>query len=870
MPSFQEPSAFESVLRFLGRPGYAVRNVLKGNVEGAGRQVLDMLGDLADAPLPGDWIPEFSRKQDYTEGSDLVGGMDPGILKTATDIGLGLATDPLTYFGGPIFKGAGAALKAGVKAIPGASEVIAKGGSALRSATNNLKPSALEGGIIGDASNKGKVVGTAAQEYVVQAFGKVDPLIHEKAMHLLNGVADDGTGVLKVIDPTAGPSTFGTNADQLARIDNRLSMVPWDDPTKLAVKDYLNKVTDYTRDQWVGRVRNGVAKDDIVRAELVAGRVPDHAPLDYMPRFWEAPEEGFNTYKRTGGISASTAKGRTLTTPEEYIAKLKDTPLEMDPAKMFGRYGEQSGKLAQQAQLANKISKLKDPLHVASSLQDPALKANVATHIEDLAKSGDLDTAQALKVAMFGLEPRNSGVTGPLFDALHKANSLFKPFATGGAFIPRPAFTVRNLVSSIPQVLSTEGGSAVAGAYAKTLPGTAVESFKDWFRHLGLGSFDESRYAKISEAALQSGGNDVVFLTKLKAADPMLASGFENGVLGHGFVSSEQLIDQFAKAGDKTNWKTWRDAPQAIVRGSEDRMRQELYEKLLASGKTEKEAAKFVNTALFEYGHSSEVNRALRDVIPFMNYTAKAVPQFAGAVGRNPWLAGAIRPLYTQDDNGEHPVPQWLANQSVIPLGSENGKSDYLTSLGMPWEVATSIPNLSTDLPKAGRQIEQGVVSQLNPALKFGYTMLSGKDPYFGSEFMGYDKTPDIAQAFGAPKESQASRYYNMIASSGMIQPLASPIQLLSQVAKPDQGLASKALGLSGLAKVATVDDKQALQQQLQSFLATDPNVKEYKSFYTRGQDEDTLGALEELKRVQKALRARKKAEQSQQLLPPL
>jgi hypothetical protein len=129
--------ALLSALDYADRPGQVVRNLLRGNLAGAGRQVGDFLGDTVDAFLPGDLIPEFSRPDDYVSGGDLVGLHEPGFWKTTADIGVGLLTDPLTYlsFGAAptaakVAREAALAGKTGVEAVAAgraAAEAASKG-----------------------------------------------------------------------------------------------------------------------------------------------------------------------------------------------------------------------------------------------------------------------------------------------------------------------------------------------------------------------------------------------------------------------------------------------------------------------------------------------------------------------------------------------------------------------------------------------------------------------------------------------------------------------------------------------------------------------------------------------------------------------
>jgi hypothetical protein len=64
---------FLSGLDWLNRLSGPVKNTLRGNLGGAGRQLVDLLGDIVDAPLPGDWIPHIAKPEDDVEVSDMLG-----------------------------------------------------------------------------------------------------------------------------------------------------------------------------------------------------------------------------------------------------------------------------------------------------------------------------------------------------------------------------------------------------------------------------------------------------------------------------------------------------------------------------------------------------------------------------------------------------------------------------------------------------------------------------------------------------------------------------------------------------------------------------------------------------------------------------
>lgn len=169
------PGAFGSFLRWLGRPKNAVVDFFSGNAEGAARQLGDFAGDAVDSVLPGDWIPELSRSQDYGEASDLVGGMDPGWKKTAVDVLGGIALDPISYIPGGLIakgiaKGAGVASK-GVGLLPeAAQESLQSAKLSAKSALGYLKTTPERQAILDQANNVKANVGRAGLTKVEDIF----------------------------------------------------------------------------------------------------------------------------------------------------------------------------------------------------------------------------------------------------------------------------------------------------------------------------------------------------------------------------------------------------------------------------------------------------------------------------------------------------------------------------------------------------------------------------------------------------------------------------------------------------------------------------------------------------------------------------
>ena len=90
--------ALSSFLRAIQRPEAAVFNLLRGNVGGAARQVAGIASDVIDAPLPGDWLPDPTRPEDWTTASDALGLQDlPRPARTFVDALGGMVVNPLSY-----------------------------------------------------------------------------------------------------------------------------------------------------------------------------------------------------------------------------------------------------------------------------------------------------------------------------------------------------------------------------------------------------------------------------------------------------------------------------------------------------------------------------------------------------------------------------------------------------------------------------------------------------------------------------------------------------------------------------------------------------------------------------------------------------
>lgn len=902
-----EDSAFSAALRWLGRPGYVTRNILRGDIGGAARQFGDLVLDPLDAVLPGDLIPEVSRKQDYVEASDLIGGMDEGIGKLAVDVGGGMLTDPLTYTGiglltKPLSAAAGGLGKgvaqiasktaAGAQAVDAIKSGAKSVGYGIRSATGNLRPTQDIAEAVAAGGAKGAATGKAGAGFAVEAFSKFDPETQARAFSAIRGVDyDAATGMYRDLDAAIGlakpTSPFIDEVEQMARIDQRLNAMPMSASERAQAQAAAREAMQFVRGQWNGGLRDKVFSapemyqdaagnlhtvDDLKQVYaanpatnkpafdawaqqmgFTKSAVPDTlSPADYLPGVYEM-DTAAATAMQEGGKRAALTMPKELRDSKalsEWLNKNK-SKLDTDLPMVLGKYSEQMGTAVKQAEIGQKLIK------GWSSLVEN--KKALMDKIDEIRATGDLDSAMVLETAVKGLPPRQG-----IEDLLAKFNgNLFKKFATGGAYLPRVAYTTRNVVAGVPMVAAEPAARQVALKTAARVPGTIIGAWRDGLEQLGLPIAKADHITDVENAIRLSGGDRVKMLNAIQ--NPTLRSAVEHGVIDSGFVSSEDLAAAMVKAGQsKMTHANLRDWPQAIAKGGEDRMRLGLFEDLVKAGMPDAEAANVVKKSLYDYAYSSALNRRMRDWIPFFQFTAKAVPQqakFLAGSGRIPSFGRNLaEQLYQKDEN--EVLPPYLQGAPAINIGRDaEDNPQYLTSFGLPWEALQSVPNLSDNPFTALRQTRQNVVGMVTPPVKTAASAVFGIDPYFGTPFGSYDKAPQALQSLGMEERSDAGRVYNILAGSGAIQPISAPLGVLSNAVDDRTTLGQKFLNTATGVRVKSVDEDRALQQLVEQKLRTDPSIQRHETLYAYSPDEEQQALLDQLREIKRILKAKRQVD---------
>lgn len=884
-----DPGLLSSVGSWLSLPGYSVRNAIRGNFTGAGRNLVDFLGDAVDAPLPGDWIPHLSTPADKPEFSDVIGGMSPGIVKSGVDLLGNVATDPLSYVPGSVVaKGLGAASKgigAGVKALgtvaPGAETALRQGYLGTKSALGWLKPATpgLED-ILTGAEQAGQRVSNAGLDATKSLYADTPEDVRKGLFQALNNY-QGVPGAATKLDPTfnAASPTFGDLPAQEAQLAKHVSALNVPPETQQAILDLGKKRLPLTMNQW----EEGTKDFPIFTPNGGEGQ----APMLYGQRQFSpvlTPEMSALLGEGDRAVAAKATKGRTLEQGDlaDYLNQppqlgpggSPNPTLEEDIAKADIARAQQQGRMATRAQFGSDLVK-----HFGAandkfvSLADEESRGAVSRILDDF-KQGDPEGYLLAKNLWEGQGPR-----GPILEALANANKLFKPAAVYGVFFPRVGGIMKNILS-FPAQYGLQGEGKLAGAQLARTPATIYSAMRAGVQKafgMQMPSTELDQSLDLMEQAVKaSGGRSANAIAALQAQGrPDLALAMQHGV-ADGFVSRESVEDSISKStwghkilasmgmGTKSQDKIFdmADAPAAAFQGAEQTARLggflDAYKARIAQGLPPDEAAakaaQIVQDSLYDYGIKTGANRTLRTLIPFAAFQTNAIRQSAQFVAKHP--AAAVALGEGMKDKQDSPIYNYMQGKTNVPLGlDEKGNPSYISSLGLPFESLAQIPNPSANLLDFGRDVEQNLIGSSHPLLKTAYSAISGRDPTFQSQYGSYDRVPLIGSA------GTAGRIYNQVAGTGLLQPVLNPLAQAQHLTDERHSLPVRLLNFLTGANVVSVDPAIAEQQQLADSLRTDPSVMKFTRYVPATGDTDAKELIKHLGQVNKKVSDQRKAQ---------
>ena len=291
----EDPGLWSSIGDELNLPGFAIRNILMGNLEGAGRKVVYFGGNIIDSVLPGDWIDPISRKEDKPEFSDVIGGMDEGPEKFITNLVGNTLTDPLSLIPGAwVAKGlgkAGKAIGAGItaadKVLPGTAAKLANLKLKTKSTFGWLDPQSPEAqAAIRSGKNAGTLANQAAMASAKTTMTGWDPGMSKTLFDVIHNNRVGAGGKLEELLPDS--EVINTPQRLGAQLAGQTSREP-------VTGQLLDPVEDYLQVKKPGEIQpidplskslgvQGVADDPIASAAADATR--EHFPIEATdPRF---------------------------------------------------------------------------------------------------------------------------------------------------------------------------------------------------------------------------------------------------------------------------------------------------------------------------------------------------------------------------------------------------------------------------------------------------------------------------------------------------------------------------------------------------------------------------------------------------------
>ena len=471
------------------------------------------------------------------------------------------------------------------------------------------------------------------------------------------------------------------------------------------------------------------------------------------------------------------------------------------------------------------------------------------------------------------------GQPGKFMQFLQGANKVFKPAAVYGIALPHSGAIMKNILS-FPAQLVGQGEYRQAALQALRTPGTVYEAWRQGLAkafgwQLPAGAVGKAS-DQIASAIQQAGGRaaNATALLRSQGRDD-LALALEHGV-ADGFVGREAAEDSIRNSswgrkimsqigmGEKSQAKAFdlADAPAAAFQGAETHARLgtflDMLERNKAAGMAPADAAAkaagVTSEALYDYSVATGANRTLRTLIPFAAYQTNAIRQSAKFAVKNPWAAVAGAEALRRDK--DKPIYPYMEGKTSIPLGhGETGDPQYLTGLGLPFEALNSIPNPSANPLDFGADVRNKLIGSSQPLIKTAVAYATGQDPYFDTPVGSYTKLPGNIEA------GNFGRAYNQIAGTGLLQPITGAVQQIGTAIDDRTSPVQKALQFGTGARVVTVNEDQALRQQLQAFIKNNPDIKSYAALYTNSDNPDTKAVLEELKAIKKRIKQRRAAD---------
>jgi len=761
---------------------------------------------------------------------------------------------------------------------------------------------------VNDLKSAGKTFGGMSDEAIQSAASDI---INQNATWWAQDIAN---GIMKVPKAYVGPEGFVTLDDLMVRADEAFAGAP--SATRSAIeslkiqKDSLESALESLK---ATRVVDDIPIDKFARASRAVDeqasaynealdaleksshfeewlakspfKVADVNPEVYSPplyahRMWTEAGDDLSQEFLKGAGSASFSRARTLRTQDQLIDTLNrgEKTLNMDMTDVLLKRAGKQGRSITRAQFYKSVLGPDAPL-------TPHTQDMFNTFLQQLSID-DPDLARGLLKMATPMGERKGA-----FKLLNKVNRYFKGSVLYGLFAPRLMGFTRNRLAAPLQ-------EASEAAARLSTPRMIASDLRQTYQYMGRRYGDAVRKIRnvfsdgVQEAAALSTSKDAIrkYMKVLDDATELARGDYRNfdkaiaeagakygldkaaiahlleanslGVLD-GFVSTEQLTRKLMQGKKWEGVLDWLDVPAETWQHVEHRMRLGQYMDLRRMKTSADEAARAVQSSYLDYTVAGVADRNMRDVIPFAAFITRSIPQQFRAVSKlGPYRSGLASVYGTERQSIT--MPPWVEQQASVDLGikDKQGNPVVAAGLGLPVEVLNLIPSGASP-SELFRFLRRTVVAQSNPVLKEGFARLAGRDPFFGTKVGSYDKSPAIMRWLGADERGEAGRFAQDVRRTGLTAPIES---IVTQADIVDQGAKALAEGdpikaasavarlFSGM-RFVSVDEQQALVQQLQEKIETDPRVLSGEFVYTKSSDPATKALVDAFKRAKAAVK---------------
>jgi hypothetical protein len=668
-------STWEIISDLLDRPGQAARGAIRA-------------GYTQKNPLAEGWAGFSGQKKVY--GTDLLNdlGLKPGIGRSVAGFGVDVVTDPLTYFGGTLGKGA---IKLGSKGFG----LLGKGVEAA--ATVSPKVAQLS------------EIAKSTKDAIGRTFSTVYGLVPEyktsarlTSSALRRGEADAADEVIKVAKGFS-PETrrralvalempgqpMPIEVETLVTRLRPLLSDAYDLESRLGLQDPLKKITDYAPRVFKGTGQEGFGSNlgRNISAKLGFSKKRELPDIFTALKRGAEPDAAVATFNRLAASKrATTSAQHIIDTAQKFGVDGVRSPkgrLTNIPEGMGSIFSTKATHNLAEKSFFDQTIKLADG--TAIKLRDVVLPKNIVENLNSYYMRSGKD---AVLPAWMG-----ATLTG--------INQTFRK----GATVWRPAFHGTNLQGNVFN-MGLAGMDPIS-----SLVGTAKQGLK-----LAKGDITQ-------QAAGQLSGPEVAAaIQKYNISNPISTWAGEFGT-GRDMM---RMLDGGVKEGllrkaGAGYERFMRKMGTSIEGGSKET----LFRNALQRGSTAEEAAALVNKHLFDYGDLTNAEMNIRKAIPFYTWMRKNLPLQAEMLVKKPTIyAGLGKMKQVLEDpmksreGGKHffaekDRPEYMREGGTVQVGGDK-KGARMWTPYLPYQDLNMLPTPG----KGVMPFAQQVLSMLGPTAK--------------------------------------------------------------------------------------------------------------------------------------------------------